>query len=91
VATRQSIYWSKENYRLFEFDPEEDIPSDEAFYQRIHPEDRDRVCKEVFLERPDEGSEFDVDFRIVLPSGGLSMFDRQVTPFASHPVISWNT
>ncbi len=71
VATRQSVYWSQENYRLFGFDPEGRIPSDEAFYQRIHPEDRDRVRREVFLERPDEGSHFDVDFRIVLPGGAI--------------------
>src|SRR6202165_3216119 len=71
VATRQSVYWSQENYRLFGFDPEAGIPSDEAFYQRIHPEDQDRVRREVFLERPDEGSHFDVDFRIVLPGGAI--------------------
>jgi PAS domain S-box-containing protein len=71
VATRQSVYWSQENYRLFGFDPEAGIPSDEAFYQRIHPEDRDRVRREVFLERPDEGSHFDVDFRIVFPGGAI--------------------
>src|SRR5712692_3791381 len=71
VATRQSVYWSQENYRLFGFDPEGGIPPDEAFYQRIHPEDRDRVRREVFLERPDEGSHFDVDFRIVLPGGAI--------------------
>src|ERR1700736_4853055 len=71
VATRQSVYWSQENYRLFGFDPEEGIPSDEAIYLRIHPEDRDRVRREVFLERPDEGSHFDVDFRIVLPRGAI--------------------
>ena len=71
VATRQSVYWSQENYRLFGFDPEGGIPSDEAFYQRIHPDDRDRVRREVFLERPDEGSHFDVDFRIVLPGGAI--------------------
>jgi PAS domain S-box-containing protein len=71
VATRQSVYWSQENYRLFGFDPEGGIPSDQAFYQRIHPEDRDRVRSEVFLERPDEGFHFDVDFRIILPGGAI--------------------
>jgi PAS domain S-box-containing protein len=71
VATRQSVYWSQENYRLFGFDPEEGIPSDEAFYQRIHPEDRDRIRREVFLERPDEGYHFDVEFRVVLPGGAI--------------------
>ncbi len=67
VASRRSVYWSQENYRLFGFDPEGGIPSDEAFYQRVHPEDLDRVRREVFLERPEEGSHFDVVFRIVLP------------------------
>ncbi len=71
VASRRSIYWSQENYRLFGFDPEGGIPLDEAFYQRVHPEDRDRVRREVFLERPEEGSHFDVEFRIVLPDGAI--------------------
>jgi PAS domain S-box-containing protein len=71
VATGQSVYWSQENYRLFGFDPEGGIPSDKVFYQRIHPEDRERVRSEVFLERPDEGPHFDVDFRIVLPGGAI--------------------
>src|SRR5437016_1753490 len=70
-ASRRSIYWSQENYRLFGFDPEGGIPLDEAFYQRVHPEDRDRVRREVFLERPEEGSHFDVEFRIVLPDGAI--------------------
>jgi PAS domain S-box-containing protein len=83
VPTRQSVYWSQENYRLFGFDPEGGIPSDEAFYQRVHPEDRDRVRREVFLERPDEGSPFDVDFRIVLP-GGTIKYVRST----GHPVRS---
>ncbi len=81
VATRHSVYWSQENYRLFGFDPEGGIPSDEAFYQRIHPEDRDRVRREVFLERPDEGSHFDVEFRIVLPDGATKYVRS-----AGHPV-----
>jgi len=71
AARRQSVYWSQENFRLFGFDPEGGIPSDEAFYRRVHPEDRDRVRREVFLERPDEGTHFDVEFRIVLPDGAI--------------------
>jgi PAS domain S-box-containing protein len=71
VATRNGVYWSQENYRLFGFDPEAGIPSDEAFYQRVHPEDRDRVRREVFLKSPHQGSDFDVDFRILLPGGAI--------------------
>ena len=83
VASRQSVYWSQENYRLFGFDPEGAIPSDEAFYERLHPQDRDRVRKEVFLERPEQGSHFDVDFRIVLPDGAI----RYVRS-TGHPVFN---
>jgi C4-dicarboxylate-specific signal transduction histidine kinase len=56
---------------LFGFDPEGGVPPDEAFYQRVHPEDRDRVRREVFLERLEEGSDFDLDFRFVLPGGAI--------------------
>jgi NO-binding membrane sensor protein with MHYT domain/signal transduction histidine kinase len=71
VTARRSVYWSEENYRLLAFDPAGGIPSDEAFYQRVHPEDRDRVRREVFVETPDEGSHFDVEFRLVLPDGAM--------------------
>src|SRR3979411_1311785 len=53
TATGEIRYLSEECYRVLGVDPEGGIPSDEAFYQRIHPEDRDRVRREVFLERPD--------------------------------------
>jgi PAS domain S-box-containing protein len=83
VASRQSVYWSQENFRLFDFDPERAIPTDEAFYQRVHPEDRDRVRREIFLERPDQGSHFDVDFRIVLPDGAIKYVRS-----TGHPVFN---
>jgi len=91
VATRQSVYWSLENYRLFGFDPEGGSRQTKrftsAFIQRIET----GYVEKCFLERPDEGSHFDLDFRIVLPGERLSTFARQVTPFATYPAISWNT
>jgi PAS domain S-box-containing protein len=83
VANRRSVYWSQENYRLFGFDPDEGIPSDESFYQRVHPEDRDRVRRTVFLEQPSEGSDFDVEFRIVLPDGTMRYIRS-----TGHPVFN---
>jgi DNA-binding NtrC family response regulator len=84
VATSHScVYWSKENYRLFGFDPERGRPSDEVLYQRIHPEDRDRVRREVFLEGMAEGSHFDVEFRIVFPEGAIKHLH-----VVGHPVLN---
>jgi PAS domain S-box-containing protein len=66
-AKRHAFYWSQEHYRIFGFDPEGGIPSDEAFFQRIHPEDRDKFYRECFYGRWAEASDFVVDYRIVLP------------------------
>jgi formate hydrogenlyase transcriptional activator len=82
AATRHTVYRSQEYYRLFGFDPEGGTPSDEAFYHRIHPEDRDRVRREVFLERPG-GPRFDVEHRIVLPDGAIKDLHT-----VGHPVLN---
>ena len=43
------LYWSEETYRIFGFDPRDGLPSPEAVWQRIHPDDRNRVRAEVGL------------------------------------------
>jgi PAS domain S-box-containing protein len=69
VGSSNSVYRSQEIYRLFGFDLESGLPSDEAFYRRIHPEDRDRVSIKAFHERTPKGADFDLEFRVVLPDG----------------------
>jgi PAS domain S-box-containing protein len=69
AATGQAIHWSPEHYRLFGFDPNLGLPTDQAFYQRIHPGDRDwleRVITQAMLQ---DRSEYDLEFRILLPDG----------------------
>jgi PAS domain S-box-containing protein len=83
VATSHRVYWSQENYRMFGFDPEQGLPSDEALFQRIHPEDRDRVRREAFPERTAEGSHFDVEYRIVLPDGAIKHLHS-----VGHPILN---
>jgi PAS domain S-box-containing protein len=82
VARRENIHWSQEQYRLFGFDPKSDSLSFEAAYQRIHPEDQatfNKVLEQAIRER----SDFEVDFRIVLPDGSTK-YSRSV----GHPVFS---
>jgi len=69
VATKQIIHWSQEHYRLFGFDPEAGIPSDETFLQRVHPEDRERVIATVETATSREKANFDLTYRILLPEG----------------------
>ena len=82
VASRENIHWSQEQYRLFGLDPKSDSPSFEAAFQRIHPEDQATFNK--VLERAiREKSDFEVEFRIVLPDGS-TRYIRSV----GHPVFS---
>jgi PAS domain S-box-containing protein len=83
VAASHRVYWSQELYRIFGFDPERGLPSDEALRQRIHPEDRDRVHREAFPERVAKGSDFDVEYRIVLPDGAIKHLYS-----VGHPVLN---
>jgi PAS domain S-box-containing protein len=71
AANQQAVHWSQELYRLFGFDPELGTPSDEAFLQRIHPEDRNGVVPAFEKAMTSEQSAFDVEYRIVLPGDSV--------------------
>ena len=77
----QSVHWSQEHFRMFDFDPEKGIPSDQTFYQRIHADDRDWVVH-AFHKAIRERSDFDLEYRIVLPEGAI----RHVRSIG-HPVF----
>jgi PAS domain S-box-containing protein len=68
ATTMLYLYWSSECYRIWGLDPLQGLPSRETVWQRIHPEDRDRVWEGVqgaLRQRKDYTGEF----RIVLPDG----------------------
>src|ERR1017187_738011 len=82
VARRENVHWSQEHYRLFGLDPKSDSPAFETAYQRIHPEDRAIFNKEV-EQAIRERSDFEVDFRTVLPDGSTKYVHS-----VGHPVFS---
>jgi len=82
VARRENIHWSQEQYRLFGLDPQSDSLSFETAYRRIHPADQ-ATFNEVLERATRERSDFEVDFRIVLPDGSTK-YSRSV----GHPVFS---
>jgi DNA-binding NtrC family response regulator len=81
-AARQSVHWSLEHYRVFGFDPALGIPTDEAFAQRIHPDDRDRVVPAIEKAMFQDRSDFEIEFRILLPEGTIKHI-RAI----GHPVV----
>src|SRR6266481_4006368 len=62
------LHWSDEAYRIWGFDPPQGPPSRENMWQRIHPDDRDRVWGEV-QEALRQKRDFSSEFRILLPDG----------------------
>jgi PAS domain S-box-containing protein len=78
------LYWSQETYRIFGFDPRDGLPSREAVWQRVHPDDRDRVRAEVEHAQNGKGG-FSSEFRIVLPDGTVKYIES-----IRQPVFSTN-
>jgi PAS domain S-box-containing protein len=78
------LYWSEETYRIFGFDPRDGVPSREAVWQRIHPDDRNRVRADVEHAQNGKGG-FSSEFRIVLPDGSVKYIES-----IRQPVFSTN-
>jgi PAS domain S-box-containing protein len=75
-------YWSDEAARLFGFDPLQGIPSREAVWQRIHPDDLDRVNENIEHGVREKRS-FANEFRIVLPDGTVKHIEATNKPVFS--------
>ena len=70
VPGRKPLYLSEEWYRIYDFDPKHGVPSWEQFVQRIHPDHRAGL--QAASDRAiAEKSHYDIEFRIVVPDGGI--------------------
>jgi PAS domain S-box-containing protein len=70
-VTGKNLYWSEEQFRIWGFDPQQGLPDTETGFQRIHPEDRNRVREEIRQRRDNSKGDFVNDFRIMLPDTTL--------------------
>lgn len=78
------VFWSREMFRIFDYDPEAVKPTLKYFLDRIHPDDRcgveERARNEIALKEPVDS---DGAFRIVLDNGTVKHL-RSV----SHPIFN---
>jgi PAS domain S-box-containing protein len=82
VAGRKALHLSDEWYRLYGFDPEKGPPVWEERLHCIHPDDRAKW--QGAIERAiAEASDYEVEFRIVLPDGTLKYIYT-----VGHPVLN---
>jgi transcriptional regulator with PAS, ATPase and Fis domain/HAMP domain-containing protein len=82
VAGGDALHLSDEWYRIYEFDPEKGMPGWDERLQRLHPEDRGRWHK-VVDRAIREKSEYDIEFRIVLPNAAVKYIHT-----VGHPVLN---
>jgi PAS domain S-box-containing protein len=76
------LYGSEEIYRIWGFDPAQGVPSREAVFQRIHPDDRDRLKAEV-QRAVGEKRGYSIGYRIVLPDGTVKHLESIGQPMFS--------
>jgi PAS domain S-box-containing protein len=80
-STPERSYWSSEYYRIYGFDPAKDPARRSAVLERIHPDDRARVDRK-FKEAIHKKTDFENDFRIILPDGTEKHLHAVV-----HPIV----
>jgi len=68
----KELIWSKEVFRIFGYEPNAFIPSNEIFIQLVHPEDVDRVENAIKDARNSKAS-YSIDHRIILPDGNVKI------------------
>jgi PAS domain S-box-containing protein len=67
VGTNQ-LQWSDEIYSIFGLTPRQFGATHEAFLERVHPEDREKV-RQAVRETLDAGKPYNLDHRIIRPGG----------------------
>jgi PAS domain S-box-containing protein len=82
IVGRDALHLSEEWYRIFGFNPEGGVPDWETRLQRVHPEDRAR-WQAALDQAIDKQSEYEVEFRILLPDGTIKHIHS-----VGHPVLN---
>jgi PAS domain S-box-containing protein len=73
------LFWSREHFRIFGLDPENNKVSYHVFFRMIHADERAHVERE-FQEAVRAGRDFDSEYRIVRPDGQLRYIESHAYP-----------
>lgn len=76
-AGNEEAYWSDETFRILGYEPDEVDPSFEAFIDRVHPEDRERV-ERAYAESLEKKTSYEISYRLQLPDGESKYVEAHV-------------
>jgi PAS domain S-box-containing protein len=82
VKTKENLFWSREQYRIYGFDPDTESGRFGPARERIHSADL-RAFDENLDRAIQEQKDFEIDFRIVLPRGEVKHIHN-----LGHPVLN---
>ena len=89
-VTGEFLYCSEEMLRIFGWDPQQGLPTDEIFRQRIHPDDLKEVLQKIQKARQQK-TDYANNFRIVLPGGTMKYIQSLAHIIVSETgeVVEW--
>mgnify|MGYP001627189922 CR=1 FL=1 len=70
------VSWSLETHRIFETDPHSFNPTHEAFLERVHPQDRERVHR-AFTESTGVTEAHVIEHRLLMPDGRIKHVEER--------------
>lgn len=79
--TRNKGYWSQEAYRIYGITSDQFDGTYEGFIDLIHPEDRKNV--DDLIKGTKDGTAYDIEYRIINPSGSVRNIRQLVKPIFS--------
>jgi PAS domain S-box-containing protein len=83
LATARVVFWSPELYRIYGLDPQQASVAVPDVLSRVHPEDRS-IVENLIARMSSEKSDFDVEFRALLPDGTLKYLRSIGHPMLDH-------
>jgi len=76
----KKLTWSAETYRIFGTSPAEFHPTSEAFFEFVHPEDKERIRKAIDnIYRGEEQASY--EHRIILANGEIRWVVQEIVAF----------
>jgi PAS domain S-box-containing protein len=78
--SRNALSWSDENYNLFEMNRSEFGASYEAFLERVHPEDRERVDR-AYTDSVANRTSYSIDHRLLMKDGSIKIVNESCQTF----------
>ncbi len=82
------IWWNDKLYELYGIDTKEKPGGFEAWTERLHPDDRERVIAKLMITQKEKSSIWQDEYRFRLPDGSYAnMFDRNFYTYKNGKLI----